>query len=87
VAHLVREPTAQSSKDIHPLARPVSLKIYTTAMFMRLTPGWGSPQTACDSLQEHFKYIIFMAREVIDFEAMSNTGTPLIPTFTSCCAP
>lgn len=80
VAHLVEEPDIQSIKDVHPLARPESLKIYTTAMLMRLTPGWGSPQTACDSLHEHFLYVISMSRSIIEFEAACSTGMPSFPT-------
>ena len=43
VDHLLQQPAAQSSNDVHPLARAVSIKIYTTSMLIRLTTGWGRP--------------------------------------------
>lgn len=76
-------------KDLHPLARPESLKIFTTGMLMRLTPGWGSPQTSCDTLTEQFKFMVATAREIMKFEGESNRGMPFlsISTFCRLCYP
>ena len=71
--HLLREPVNCNTKDVHPLARNESLKIYPTAVLIRLASGWGSPETASDSLGEEFEYIISMARSIIEFEARSPT--------------
>ena len=77
IAHLIQNADAESPHLVHPLARPESLKVFPTAMLMRLTPGWGSPQTACDDLREHFLYVISMSRSVIEFEATYSPGSSL----------
>jgi hypothetical protein len=80
--HLLRRLDPQPrKKDSHPLARPESLRIFPTGMLMRLTPGWGSPQTSCDALTEHFKFMVSTAREIIEFEGESNKGMPSPPNF------
>jgi hypothetical protein len=58
----------------HPLSRPESLKLYLTALLVRLTTSLGAPQTACDELLPHFEYLVAMSRETMEYEHVMDPG-------------
>jgi hypothetical protein len=69
--HIPRDPL------IHPLMRPEAVKIYSSALLIRLTSSLDARETDCDPLLPHFEYLLSIMRDTVEYEAKVTSGRPL----------
>lgn len=56
----------------HPLARAKSLRLHPILILVRLVSNFGAPETACDSLHDHFTYLVSLSKEILQYEQLEN---------------
>lgn len=56
----------------HPLARNRSLRLHPILILVHLVSSFGAPETACDSLLDHFTYLVALAKDILQHEQLEN---------------
>lgn len=71
----------QDWSNVHPMTRPKALMLHVMGHWIRLTSGWGRPETECDRLTPQFEFVISLASDIVGYERKTNRGSPSYSTF------
>jgi hypothetical protein len=73
--------TTQDWSTVHPMARPKALMLHVMGHWIRITSGYGRPETDCDKLKPQFEFVLSLATDIVEYERKTDRGKFPVRTF------